>query len=284
MKTRLALLVSLLALPLRAAAADLPVRYLAEEKPLKAAVAGTSLAFELYGDNACTTLIQSVLVNVEDVTILSKLTQMTPKNDTKLPSTVELRATLNGVPNGAVSHLKVTGTGVTPVGGACQAQAQTTVPGLVLKDSLGTVLGPAVPDFACNGTGRFMAMIQTVSGVVLAGPYFNGTALTTCTGNYVYFASTNCSGTALSFPQLPQQLVISAGVVNSTLYVPATSGASVMSYNSQLFEVNSMSSCNSAGQTFIPPRGCCGTVSNTAALAPVVDTKVFAPPFSVVFP
>lgn len=102
-----------------AAAADLPVRYLVEEKPLKAAVAGTTLTFDLYSDETCTTLADSVAVNVEDVTILSKLKQMTPKNDTKLPNTVELRTTLAGVTPAVAVYLKVTESGgaVIPVGG-----------------------------------------------------------------------------------------------------------------------------------------------------------------------
>ena len=55
--------------PLRAAAT---VRYTVEEKPLKAAVAGTSLTFALYSDAACTTLVQSapVAVAVEDGTLI----------------------------------------------------------------------------------------------------------------------------------------------------------------------------------------------------------------------
>lgn len=111
--------------PNAAAAAELPAGYLVEEKPLKAAVAGTPLSFELYSDNTCTTLVDSVAVDVEDVTILSRLKQMTPQGDTKLPNTVELRTTLAGVTPGTATYLKVTDAGgaVVPVGGACQAQA-----------------------------------------------------------------------------------------------------------------------------------------------------------------
>jgi len=113
----------------RADAADLPVSYLVEEKPLKAAAAGTPLAFELYSDNTCTTLVESVPVNVENVTILSKLKQMTPKDDTKLPNTVELRTTLTGITPEAAVYLKVTDSGgaVVPVAGPCQAQASGVV-------------------------------------------------------------------------------------------------------------------------------------------------------------
>jgi hypothetical protein len=139
--TRLALLAAAaLLVPLAASAADLPVSYLVEEKPLKAAIAGTSLSFELYSDNTCTALVQSVSVLVENVTILSKLKQMTPKGDTKLPNTVELRTTLAGVSVTGNVYLRVNGTGVAPVGGVCQAQAgQVSTAAVSLTKESGTL-------------------------------------------------------------------------------------------------------------------------------------------------
>jgi hypothetical protein len=115
---------ALLLLPVGARAADLPVSYTVEAKPLKAAIAGTMLSFELYSDSACTTLVQSVPVAVENVSLLVALKQVTPKNDTKLPNTVELRTTLAGVTPASSLYLKVTdgGGAVVPVAGACQAQ------------------------------------------------------------------------------------------------------------------------------------------------------------------
>jgi hypothetical protein len=112
-----------LLVPLSVSAADVPLRYLVEEKPLKQAVAGTQLMFGLYRDDACTALLESEPVDVEDVNVLVKLKQMTPKNDTKLPNTVELRHTLSGVAPRSPVYLKVVGTGVVPVGGVCQAQS-----------------------------------------------------------------------------------------------------------------------------------------------------------------
>ena len=120
---RFALLAGALLMARTASAADLPVSYLVEDKPLKAAVAGTPITFELYTDNTCTTLAQSIPVAVENISILSRLKQLTPKNDTKLPNTVELRTTLAGVTELGNLYLKVTGTGVVAVGEACQSQA-----------------------------------------------------------------------------------------------------------------------------------------------------------------
>ena len=125
---RLALTLALSLAPFVIAAADLPVSYLVEEKPLKAAITGTPLTVELYSDNACTTLVQLVPVDVEDVTLLLKLKQMTPKNDAKLPNTVEMRTTLANVSGSGNLYLKVTGMGVSSVDGDCQAQSAQVAP------------------------------------------------------------------------------------------------------------------------------------------------------------
>ena len=122
------LLAALLALPSLARAADLPVRYTVQEKPLKTAIAGTSLAFDLFRDPACTApAAHSASVLIENVTLITKLKQFTPKGDTKLPSTDELALTLSGVTAAGNLYLKVTGTGLVPVGGACQAQAAQVI-------------------------------------------------------------------------------------------------------------------------------------------------------------
>ena len=122
------MLAVLLALPSLVSAADLPVRYTLQDKPLKAAIAGTSLSFQLFSDPACTNPpAYSTAVLIENVTLITKLKQFTPKNDTKLPNTDELSVTLPGVTTGGNLYLKVTGTGVVPVGGACQAQAAQVV-------------------------------------------------------------------------------------------------------------------------------------------------------------
>src|SRR5262245_29203313 len=120
---RSAVLAALVAAPLVVAAADLPVTFSTQEKPLKAAIAGTPLTFALYRDAACTNQVYTTNVNVENVALITKIKQFTPKNDTKLPNTVMLQHTLPGVTAYGNLYLKVTGAGITPVAGACQAQA-----------------------------------------------------------------------------------------------------------------------------------------------------------------
>ena len=92
------LLAALFALPSLAGASDLPVSYTAEEGDLKTAVAGTSLTFELFRDSSCATPpVHSTSILIENVTLITRLKQLTPRGDTKLPKTDELRVTLTGV-------------------------------------------------------------------------------------------------------------------------------------------------------------------------------------------
>jgi hypothetical protein len=73
--------------------------------------------------------VYSTVVNVENVALITKVKQFTPKNDAKLPNTVALQTTLPGVTAHGNLYLKVMGTGIVPIAGACQAQAaQVPVP------------------------------------------------------------------------------------------------------------------------------------------------------------
>jgi hypothetical protein len=100
-------------------AADVPVRYTVDDRSLRAAVSGTPLTFSLYSDAGCTTSIHAQVVNAEDVRIISRLKRATPAGAVKPPKADELITTLTGVPAASPMYLRVTGPGVTPVGGAC---------------------------------------------------------------------------------------------------------------------------------------------------------------------
>ncbi len=143
------LLAALLALPCLAPAADLPVLYTVEEKPLKTmAIAGTSLTFELFRDPNCMgAAVYTTSILVENVTTIRRLKQLTPKGDTKLPNTDELSVTLPNVTASGNLYLKVTGTGVVPVGGACQAQAAQ----VVAATCTDTIQNQGETDVDCGG-------------------------------------------------------------------------------------------------------------------------------------
>ncbi len=118
------LALALLLLPTAAPASDLPVTYTVEEKPLKAAVAGTQLTFTLHRNASCADpSLHTVVWPIEAVTFLARLKMFTPKNGTKIPNTVEIHHLLYNVLATGPLYLKVTGTGITPVGGLCQLQS-----------------------------------------------------------------------------------------------------------------------------------------------------------------
>ncbi len=157
-------LLAVLAAPVRAA--DVPVTYTVDGTALKAAVSGTPLTFTLYTDAACTTLVHTQAVNIEDVTVISKLKRVKPTGAaTKPPKTDDLRTTLTSVTPAGPLYLKVAGTGITPVGGACQVQAAGGVgavgpaTGFVLKDSTGATVGIFDP-------GPFPGAFRNVGGTI----------------------------------------------------------------------------------------------------------------------
>jgi hypothetical protein len=265
-------------------AADVPVTYTVDGTALKAAVSGTPLTFTLYTDAACTTLVHTQAVNVEDVTVISKLKRVKPGGaPTKPPKTDDLRTTLTSVTPAAPLYLKVTGTGITPVGGACQAQAAgglgATGPatGFVVKDSTGATLGIFDP-------GAFPGAFRNVGGTVVVAPAdVNG--FTQGFLYILYYTSSDCSGTALG-PVDPSLAKIGT-VIGTTLYFTPSSGPTT-TFNS-LLEKNgtytSQALCDATfgagSSTFVAPEGCCFVASNTTQMGPVgtEDLSAFVPPF-----
>jgi hypothetical protein len=238
----LALLAACVLFARSAAAADLEVRYSVEEKPLKAAVSGTQLTFALYTDDACADLAQSFVVNVENVSLLSKLKQMTPKNDTKLPNTVELRTALAGVTAGGNLHLRVTGTGVTPVGGACQAQAAHLA--AVVRDTNGAFVS------------SFPRTLRTIAGDVVELPISAGGILPS-DPLVLYHASSDCSGAPLLF--IDPSLIKSSQYdsATTTVYYPPSSAAFTLLGSRSEYSVMYFSPANCPGGTFVATGHCC---------------------------
>jgi hypothetical protein len=115
-----ALLIALV--PGSSSATQVHARYDVDATQLKAAVAGTALTFSFYSDSACTSLLDSEVVDVEDVDTIEVLKRFTPKNAAKAPKTARIWQTVSLTPSRWRYFLTVTGTGVTPVGGVCQEQ------------------------------------------------------------------------------------------------------------------------------------------------------------------
>jgi hypothetical protein len=122
-------LVLVLALPAYVGATDIPVSYLVEQKPLKDAVAGTSLTFELFTDTACSApAAHAAAIEVDAISVITKLVRVIPKGADKSPNVAELRATLPTVTVPGNLWLKVSGAGIVPSGGVCQAQSGHVAP------------------------------------------------------------------------------------------------------------------------------------------------------------
>jgi hypothetical protein len=119
---RIALAACLFLVPASAGAADIPVTYLVDEAALKAAASGTSFTFELHNDSLCAGVVHSAAKTIDNV-VVSRLKRFKPSGGAKPPRTAEIRTTLTGVTATGRLYLEVTGTGIMPLGDACQVQA-----------------------------------------------------------------------------------------------------------------------------------------------------------------
>src|SRR5262249_24054895 len=136
---------------------------------------GTMLTFNLYSDAACTTMTHTQTISIDNVDLVEKLKRFSPSGAaTKPPKTDELHATLTGVLPAATTYLKATGTGITAVGGACQAQAsaQGTAAQIIAFAHVEDTT-PSVLSFGGNGT--------TSAAAASCG---TGCATVTFTGSY----------------------------------------------------------------------------------------------------
>lgn len=282
---RIVMLLSLLLVPRLAPGADLPARYTADEKQLKAALAGTMLTFQLYSDALCTASVYSTAIAIENVDLIGRIKPFNPKNAVKKKNTTELRATLTGVPPGPSLYLKVTGTGVTPIGGACQVQASglsgpSGASPLVVKDSLAVTVGTFDGQSSAiyDDAGALIRLSMTSVG--FTQDFLYGT----------YFTANNCTGPNLQ--SVDPSLVRFARIIGTTAYYPPQSGSS-MNVSSQLYRSGSVPLANQAdcdtlfgigNSTFVPPDGCCQSFPSFASpMGPEATVSIggFVPPFSV---
>ncbi len=218
------------------------------------------------------------MVNSENVTVISKLKRFNPSGATKPPKTDELRTTLTGVTPTSPLYLKVTGTGITSVGGDCQAQASGvpgTQTGFVVKDSTGATLG------VYDGG----ATLRSISGSIVR-LVIDTTGFPTYYFVQFYYVNGNCTGPALS--SVNTTLVKNSQAAGTTVYGNPGSGASTgtNSYLYRYYVVASQTDCDTnfgPGSAFIAPDGCCFTSAQTITVGPVVseDLSGFVPPFHI---
>jgi hypothetical protein len=245
-----------------ARAADVPTSYTVSDTALKAAVAGTNLTFTLYTDAGCTQQVHQQVVPIETVAFVSRLKTFTPKNAPKAPKIDEVHETLTGVNAAGNLYLTVTGTGITPVGGACQAQATVQPPAAVVKDANDLLVG----NFggADSNFGGYTVLIS-VGGTTAAIGY---SGLSYHFVGCVVFQNAGCGGPAFMSPADFTALPYAPGVVyGGTLYTPSSAAA---------VPVTAVSANCGGG---------CSTTTGTATVVPATATSFsFTLPFHVELP
>jgi hypothetical protein len=145
---RFAALLALAPLVAAASFADpTPVSYRIDLAPWKKdATPSTSLGFELFSDAACTASVHSEMVLASDLAV-EQPKGVKLKGGAKLPKVGVMHGTLDATATGQL-WLEVTGTGVTPLGGACQAQAGS---GRAVAAAMTCPAGEAVVGFDAAG-------------------------------------------------------------------------------------------------------------------------------------
>jgi hypothetical protein len=76
----------------------------------------------LFTDSSCATPVATQVVDVETANLIEIIKPLKVKNGPKPPPTARIDHVMTGVTPEAAFYLTVTGTGVMPVGGACQLQ------------------------------------------------------------------------------------------------------------------------------------------------------------------
>jgi hypothetical protein len=234
-----------------AGAADVPTSYTVNDTALKAAIAGTNLTFTLYTDAGCTQQMFQQVAPIETVAFVSRLETFTPKNAPKGPTIDKVHETLTGVNAAGYLYLKVTGTGITPVGGACQAQATVQPPAAVMKDANGLLVGTEFQSIALRSVGGTTVGINLAPG--------------NCT--CVAFPTAGCGG----------QGTLNAGT--GGLFVPAEF------HGTTLYYATSSTGTNTTVASYDCGLGCReGPINFTVYPTATATVPAFTPPFHVEVP
>jgi len=114
-----------------AAAENLPVTYTVNQQILKRdAAAGTLLTFELHGDSACSSSVHTETLPLQDPALLiEQIRLMRVRGGARPPKVARFRFVLAGVTAAPPLFLRVSGAGISPIGGECQPQAATATGG-----------------------------------------------------------------------------------------------------------------------------------------------------------
>lgn len=103
------------------AAADVRVSYLVEAKPLRRGVsADSTVTVAVHRDRDCTTPVTTQNVIGADLELIEKLRRQSVRGAPPAPETLRITLTLRDLAAPSPAYVVLSGTGITPVGGACQ--------------------------------------------------------------------------------------------------------------------------------------------------------------------
>ncbi len=202
----------LIFVPVVAAAADIPVEYLADFKEFKRnAIVGDSLSFDLYTDATCTGAVAHAelkFVGGAGLTVEKTLPQRSKGEKPSPTKGVRLHSTLSPSVVAEQLYLKVVGTGVVALGGECQPQA-AAIPGppgesaqvLHLFDANDLDLGILVDQEL--GSYTFFRESEGVFRVKLSGALDNKT--------FVEYETPDCTGQGYVKENLTGSVVTTGG-------------------------------------------------------------------------
>jgi hypothetical protein len=135
-------------LPQVASAATIPVEYTVDAKDLKKnAPAGTMITIELHTDAACDATIATQVIDIDSLAIVEAVKSAKIAGGAKRTKLVRLHYVFTNVVQATDTDLFVRVTaasGITPVGGSCQAQEPL---------GLGGVVGPTGPTGPTGAAG-----------------------------------------------------------------------------------------------------------------------------------
>ncbi len=114
-----------------AASEPIAVEYFAGRSTFKKGTLGTDvLRFELFSDSSCTTLLDSENLLVTDTFVHYYVDkQQRVRGGPKPPKAIRIQAVIDGPTTSTAPYLRVTGPGITAIGGPCQLQASGPVAG-----------------------------------------------------------------------------------------------------------------------------------------------------------
>ncbi len=273
-------------------AATLQIDYVVDAKVLKKdAAAGTQLTFEIYGDAACNSLVASDTAAIESVALLEQPRLIRVKRGPTVPQAAKIHHQITSSEAPSQVYAKVTGAGISPLGGACQLQAASVghVPRAVVKDTNGAVLGAFQSGLSFAGLtfGESDVVVIDLGSTVCPLFLYPNTpgglfGRASANGSGVFYPGSGCTGGPLLSPAgqafAPSCEIGVGQIAYARPSLPSSASTPVLSYATQGY------TSGTCGGAFTAPDTCCFPFSGSVLVGPPSasrDLSVFTPPYTV---